>query len=199
MVFSKKKLSKINKTPHIKKIFLAGGLLVGAIALAVGLDVMNIIDIPGLKDTQPSVIPTSGEKVDLAPPTQTDKDETNRNKQRLSEETTQATNESTTNIKQVTPIITNWGVDDIKKSLVVSGYAPSVLEQTGKCTLIVSRGGHEVRGVSQAQPNVQNMTCGEITIPLEKLSNGSWKLVLIYESASAGGSSSQDIYQDIRL
>lgn len=198
MTFSKK-MSKIQKTPDKKKIFLVGGLIVVIAALAVGLDTMNLVEIPGFKDAQTSVAPTSGEKVDLSPPTQADKDDTNRNKQRISEETTPTTNKSATNIKEVSPIITNWGIDDIKKSLVASGYVSGVLEQTGICTLRVSNGNHEAKGTSQAQPNVQNMTCGEISIPLGQLSSGKWKLVLNYESTSAKGSSSQDIYQEIKL
>jgi hypothetical protein len=128
---------------------------------------------------------TSVDGINYQPATNTEKNDSENSK-------TAAENESkndskTTGMKKVTPVVSYSGV--YNENAEVSSYVPGVLENSGKCTLTLSRGSKSVSQSKDAVPNVSDMSCGLIKIPTSKLSSGTWSGVVSYSSTKAEGSS----------
>lgn len=140
---------------------------------------------------------TSGQKVNLAPPTQADTERDEANKQRIVDESQNGGSSSsgqTSNKKSVTPVISYAGVYD--GSVQVGSYVPGVFENGGTCTATFTNGSKTVVKTTQGTTNSNSVSCPAITAqPSEFTPKGSWNVVVSYDSATATGSSSQTSIQ----
>lgn len=69
-----------------------------------------------------------------------------------------------------------------------SGYA-AVYEEGGTCTLVLTKDGATARGEIEGLPDVATTSCGGLEVPGSRLSSGTWRAVLQYESPTTVGSS----------
>lgn len=77
----------------------------------------------------------------------------------------------------------------------VSGFVPGVVEDGGRCVLVLSRAGtDDVSVESEAFADAQSTSCALVSVPVERLAPGEWTARLDYRSdASAGSSSPQTV------
>jgi hypothetical protein len=70
-----------------------------------------------------------------------------------------------------------------------AGYVADRVERGGTCTLTATRNGRSAKVSGPASPDARTTVCGQLTIPADQVSSGSWKVVLSYASAEARGES----------
>ena len=85
--------------------------------------------------------------------------------------------------------LTYTGYDASTSAVVAGGYAADVVEVDATCTLVLRRGGVELRGEALASPNAGTTDCGEVRVGGDALTSGSWEAVLSYTSATSAGES----------
>jgi hypothetical protein len=101
-----------------------------------------------------------------------------------------STPSSQTTKKRVTPEITNFAQKS--STFNVNGFVSGVVESSGTCTLTLTSKTDPSNKVSQSrssEANATNTTCGVISVPLSKLSAGTWNAVLSYSSSTSAGAS----------
>lgn len=168
-------------------------VLVGTVA---ALDATNKVDLPFFKD-KPTAQPSNGEPtVNYAPPTETEKKETEDHKKELVENMDKSTPAAGQKLA-VTPVITSWYSNVAASVVEVSGYAPGVVETDGNCQIKLTKDNVTRTSSGSATANAQNMSCGTVTIPFSQLSKGSWNISLRYSSSTAEGNSNQEVRVDI--
>ena len=82
------------------------------------------------------------------------------------------------------------GYDAAAGAVVAGGYAADVVEEDATCTLVLRRGGVELRGESLGTANVTTTDCGEVRVGGDALTSGTWEAVLSYTSDTSVGASS---------
>ena len=82
------------------------------------------------------------------------------------------------------------GYDAAAGAVVAGGYAAGVVEEDATCTLVLRRGGVELRGESLGTANVTTTDCGEVRVGGDALTSGTWEAVLSYTSDTSVGESS---------
>ena len=82
------------------------------------------------------------------------------------------------------------GYDAAAGAVVAGGYAADVVEEDATCTLVLRRGGVELRGESLGTANVTTTDCGEVRVGGDALTSGTWEAVLSYTSDTSVGESS---------
>lgn len=158
------------------------------VGLAVLADAKNIIDIPLFPDKKIAEITGT---INYNPPTKEEVTETQDFKDNLSSD--KPTNSAQDSAPQsngkraVAPVISSWGYEN--SVLQASGFVPGLIESGGTCTLNAVKDGVTVSAKIDSTQNAQNVSCGLIKINREKLSPGTWKLTLSYNSAGYEGSS----------
>jgi hypothetical protein len=90
---------------------------------------------------------------------------------------------------QVAPRLTYFGWNADVRAVEAGGIVPAIVESGGRCTLTLTQGGTMADASSDAIDNVTSTSCGEMLVPGDRLSPGTWRAVLTYESATAEGSS----------
>lgn len=182
-----KNISKINKYPRKKiivSVIFGCSVLIGLVAFA---DAKNLIDIPFFNDKPSQNMPK--DSVNYDPPTKEEVDETQKFKENL-------TKDGTTNVSQdppkqangkkvIVPVLSSWGFDT--PFLQASGFVPNVIEQGGVCTLTATKDGASVTATIDGTPNAQNVSCGLMNINRDKLTAGTWKMILSYSSNNYEG------------
>jgi hypothetical protein len=89
----------------------------------------------------------------------------------------------------VTVSLSYTGFDTAAAAVVAGGYADGVVEEDATCTLVLRRGGVELRGESLGTPNVTTTDCGEVRVGGDALTPGTWEAVLSYTSDRSAGES----------
>lgn len=176
---------KIKNTKNKHKIIMCALVL---IALGAGLFYFFHVRDNGGKDASSTNNnpATSANGINYQPATDSEKNDSE-NSKAAAEEANNSSSTKTAGIKKVTPVVTYSDV--YNGNAEVNSYVPGILEKSGKCTLILSRGTKSVTQSKDASPNVSDMSCGLIKIPTSKLSTGSWSGVVSYSSSKAAGSS----------
>lgn len=128
-----------------------------------------------------------GSYVNLSPPTEEEKQETQAHKKELSN----SPSPSTTNEgkKQVTPVITSANQDQI------SAYVPGVFEDGGTCTATLTKGSKTVTKTSEGFKNVSYTSCAPINVSGSFPEKGTWSVVVIYKSSAAEGTSKPTTFE----
>ncbi|WP_104524841.1 hypothetical protein [Blastococcus atacamensis] len=75
-------------------------------------------------------------------------------------------------------------------AVVVGGVVLDRVEQGGRCTLVLSRGGVVLEGSGEATPDATTTACGELRVSGPELTSGPWQAVVRYSSATSAGESS---------
>jgi hypothetical protein len=71
-----------------------------------------------------------------------------------------------------------------------SGYVPGLVEDGGRCVLVLSRTGRaDVSVEGEAFADAQSTSCALLSVPVGRLSSGTWTARLDYRSAGSSGSS----------
>ncbi|GAB3311776.1 hypothetical protein GCM10027451_23980 [Geodermatophilus aquaeductus] len=71
-----------------------------------------------------------------------------------------------------------------------SGYVPGLVEDGGRCTLVLSRAGRsDVSVEGEAFADAQSTSCALLSVPADRLAPGTWTARLDYRSDSSSGSS----------
>jgi len=81
------------------------------------------------------------------------------------------------------------GYDDTTGSVEVDGYLPGVAEDSGTCTLTLTRDAVTVTAAVPGTENINDTDCGGAAVPRAQLSPGTWTAVLSYSSSSTRASS----------
>lgn len=85
--------------------------------------------------------------------------------------------------------LTYTGYDAAAAAVVAGGYAADVVEADATCTLVLRRGGAELRGEALGTPSATTTDCGEVRVGGDALTSGSWEAVLSYTSETSAGES----------
>ena len=83
--------------------------------------------------------------------------------------------------------VTYHGWNDLTRTVEVGGFVVSVVESGGRCTLTLTQGSVSVETTTEATPNVGTTSCGEQAVAGDRLSPGTWRAVLSYESDTSKG------------
>jgi hypothetical protein len=71
-----------------------------------------------------------------------------------------------------------------------SGSVPGLVEDGGRCVLVLSRAGRaDVSVEGEAFPDAQSTSCDLLSVPVDRLSPGTWTARLDYRSDTSSGSS----------
>ena len=94
--------------------------------------------------------------------------------------------------KTVTPIISTWAQRD--STLDVNSFVQGIVEDGGTCTLtlVAKSDGTKVSQSRSAVSNASNTSCGVISVPLSKLSTGTWTATVSYSSSTSVGTSDKN-------
>jgi hypothetical protein len=72
----------------------------------------------------------------------------------------------------------------------VSGFVPGVVEDGGRCVLVLGRTGRDdVIVEGQAFADAQSTSCALLSVPVDRLAPGAWTARLDYRSDTSAGSS----------
>lgn len=175
------KYSKNNRSSSKKKTAI---LIIVAVLLVVG-SVFAYNRYHNNDSEQPESINDSD--INYGPPSQQEIDSAEDHKKAIdkNQDQSNSSNNSSDTKKSVKPVIISYGQGDGKFEL--SGRVPGILENSGTCTLTMTRGSSKATGSNTASPNVSEMSCGFIAIPLSKLGSGSWTAKITYKSSKAQG------------
>jgi hypothetical protein len=91
------------------------------------------------------------------------------------------------NLKQVKIHIINSSAFKDNGTADVIAEALDVMEDSGKCTLVVSQGTVSETVTVDAEPNVSTMQCFPMSVPLAKFKDGKLEFTVTYLSTTAGG------------
>ncbi|WP_345763821.1 hypothetical protein [Diaminobutyricibacter sp. McL0608] len=81
-------------------------------------------------------------------------------------------------------VIVVASVDADGKAVTTSGYVNGIIEDGGSCAYTLSSGSAEVTTTTVGQADTSTTSCGQGITPIEKLSRGTWKVVLSYTAVS---------------
>lgn len=151
-----------------------------------GVAVLLIIGLGGFftydKLNDSTTIPTAPkeeQKINYEPPTDTEKQETQTNKDEIVQDQQNTTNP--TGKKQVNVTITNATTSN------VSAYVTGIFEEGGTCTATFTQGSTTITRTSLGFQNASYTQCAPITPDLP--SGDSWSVVVSYSSPAAEGQS----------
>jgi hypothetical protein len=94
-------------------------------------------------------------------------------------------------------VIVVAAVDADGKAVTTSGYVNGIIEDGGSCTFTLSSVGGSVTATTTGQADTSTTSCGQGITPIEKLSRGSWNVVLTYTSLSQRTVVSQPVSVEI--
>lgn len=117
--------------------------------------------------------------INLDPPTEEEKTETEENKKSISEDSP-APPASNNGKKQVTPVITSADRSEVR------AYVTGIFEDGGTCTATATKGAQVKTATSSGFADFNKTTCAPITISLP---DGGWSIVVSYSSSTAEGKS----------
>jgi hypothetical protein len=184
------KTSSINKIEaYMKRVRITSIIIAALLAVSAGivcaLELTNTTHLfHKSSSTNNTGVPGP---INYGPPTKTDKIDSESHK---STPPTKNTTGGTSEKREVTVTISTWAQKD--GAITVNGFVGGVVEDGGTCTLTMTFAatGKQVTTSRTAIANVTNTSCGESTVPVSKLSSGSWHAVLAYSSSASSGQSS---------
>jgi hypothetical protein len=89
-----------------------------------------------------------------------------------------------------TVLISYYGWSEPSQAVEVGGFAASVAESGGTCTLTLTKGASAVTTTATAVADVRTSACGQMSVPSDRLTPGAWTVSLAYDSATSHGVSS---------
>lgn len=95
------------------------------------------------------------------------------------------TKNTSSGLKKVKPEIIKGEV--YAGNVEVTSRVPGIFENSGTCTLRLTKGSKQIEQIKQASQNVSEMSCGLIKIPKTSLSKGVWVATVVYSSSKAQG------------
>ena len=171
-----RKLGKLKGSKRSLAIVIALLLLTGGVYFAL----IRSNTSPSTENID-SVTIKEDESVNLAPPTEKERQEAERHKENLANEPAPPPT-TTTGKRQVTPIITNADVNE------VNAYVTGIFEEGGTCTATLTKGPKKVTRSSTGFQNASYTSCAPIDVS-GSLEPGTWTAVVTYTSASSEGKS----------
>ena len=96
---------------------------------------------------------------------------------------------STGTLVSVTPFITADQWDAGAATLTVNSVVPGVIDASGTCTAVLSKGAASVSASHEAVSSASSMDCGSLVLQSPSITSGSWTLIVEYASPTAAGSS----------
>ncbi len=170
-----------------KKPLVIAGTCLAVVVIATGtyLFVHNRNKSTANTDTTGQINP---EDINYNPPTETDKNEVDANKQNVSNQINNDNQGSSGTQKTVTPVITSPVPTPASNSTQVriGAYIPGIFEDGGTCTATI-KGASNTTQKSTGFKNVSTTDCEPMNVTLTP---GQWTVTLSYESATAKGQSS---------
>jgi hypothetical protein len=94
-------------------------------------------------------------------------------------------------------VIVVASVDADGKAVTTSGYVDGIIEDGGSCAFTLTSGSSSVTTTTTGQADTSTTSCGQGITPIEKLSRGSWSVVLTYTSVSQRTVVSQPVSVEI--
>lgn len=125
-----------------------------------------------------------GQTINLNPPSDAEKEAAKKTK----DEAINGTPAKSSNTATISPLISTWGQND-SKNLEVSGFIPGIVENDGKCTLVLEKDGEKVAVEKSARSDAQSTICGLFEVGSGQLNSGVWKATLSYTSSKYHGTS----------
>jgi len=132
------------------------------------------------------------DSINYEPPTEEEQEQADQNKdevvRRIKDEQ-QASHGSVQ--KAVQPVISYWGQAQEGADLEVGGFVPGIIEESGECTLTLTRQGRQkVTSSIKSKKDATSTSCSPFVVQASQLSKGTWAAVLSYDSETAAGLSS---------
>lgn len=172
------KNKKTNKKSRKRKLLLAAAILLVVAGVAFAL----------VRSNKNNNSTTSDTGINYSPPTKTDKEETEANKDKIVEDAkdkavSESKKEDTTQsgTKSVKPTIT------YADSSRVNAYVSGIFEEGGTCKATFTKGGTTLTKTSTGFENVSYTQCAPFNLETGFLSSGDWSLIVSYNSAAAAG------------
>lgn len=81
-------------------------------------------------------------------------------------------------------IIVVASVDADGKAVTTSGYVDGIIEDGGSCAFTLTSGGAGVTTTTVGRSDTSTTSCGQGITPIEKLSRGTWNVVLTYTTVA---------------
>lgn len=94
-------------------------------------------------------------------------------------------------------VIVVASVDADGKAVTTSGYVNGIIEDGGSCAYTLTSGSAEVTTTTVGQADTSTTSCGQGITPIEKLSRGTWKVVLTYTAVSQSAVVSEPVSVEI--
>lgn len=162
---------------------LVKGRVIAGVSLVVIL-VGGVLGYAAFKDTPPAATTSSSgsqenTSVNLGPPSEAEKRETEAYKRSLADEPTNTPPSSATGKNQVAPIITSGD------SSYLRAYINGIVEDGGTCSATFTKGSETVTRTAAGFVDVSKTVCVVST----NLSAGNWSVILSYSSSQSEGKS----------
>ncbi|WP_426519792.1 hypothetical protein ACPPVQ_06445 [Diaminobutyricibacter sp. McL0618] len=81
-------------------------------------------------------------------------------------------------------VIVVASVDADGKAVTTSGYVNGIIEDGGSCAFTLTSGTSSVTTTTVGRADTSTTSCGQGITPIEKLSRGTWKVVLTYTTVA---------------
>jgi len=92
--------------------------------------------------------------------------------------------------RSVAVVLTYAGYMPQSNTVIAGGYADTVAESDGTCTLTLTQDGQSREVSGPATPDAATTACGELAVPYDQLSSGTWQATVSYSSPQSTGTSS---------
>ncbi|TFV53596.1 hypothetical protein [Blastococcus sp. TF02A-35] len=87
-------------------------------------------------------------------------------------------------------VVSHAAVGPAGDAVEVSGFVPGLVEDGGRCVLVLGRTGHtDVTVEDEAFAEAQSTACALLSVPVDRLAPGVWTARLDYRSDVSSGSS----------
>lgn len=131
--------------------------------------------------------------INYGPATEQEKKETEEFKKNTGQQEDEPKKDPSTNLKQVTPVITGYGQTSV--GVEVGSRVPGIIESNGICTLTLKKDDKKVTEKRAATPDASETSCGYISISRDRLSKGEWVASVTYTSKKSKGTSATERIQ----
>lgn len=180
---------------HTKKKTLKRPLVIAGLAFLLITALLTAGFVANKFSQTPPITKQAGsntveEKIDYSPPTEEEKIETEAFKAEQTQSTSTASTPGAkapapTEKRQVSATLTSWGQNPMSKAAEISGFVSGVYEDNGTCTAKMTKNDVVVRESQSSTKDAKTLSCGLITIKRDRLSAGSWSVVIVYSSSTA--------------
>jgi hypothetical protein len=186
---------KNKKRSNKKKIVLIVIIVVLAVLSSIFAYYYFTDEKPATSNTAgSSPSPTNEPKINLDPPTDDEKKDSDRAKDVIVDQQQNPT--PTTNT--VTPIVTYADYNNATKQLEVGAFVSGVVQDGGTCTFKLTKGSQTFTKQTTGFANAQNTGCPALSANRSDIpSSGTWSVVVSYSSTSHSGVSQNQTTVDI--